>query len=948
MSNGDPGVRVPKQQPSVPTFGTQANALLRKNVTYQKRNIASNCCIVSFPIIICLLLFALQKAIDGVFDKAKYRCGCVRMNATEVCGIQFSDGTQAGFCGIPNPPEWPGVMQVPRTAYRANVEDGQFPASQKPATILYTGSNQATAAGLANSLLLSKASNSSDALDQLSNLIPGSPTELQISNIIEPAFLEDDPVYVLRNQSCGGQSPVTLSVDLIGGVPLTKRFECLETQILFRNSSSEINNELYKGFRKADPVGNPEQKINEYVAGYDFRNTDLNNFDVAVWYNQMLVKDTSQSPPGYARVSRPMNLAAQAFLRFVSGPNAELPLWFVKEMPRQSSTLRLDLSALIGPLFYMWVSALLFPVILQTIVYEKQKNLRMMMKMHGLGDRAYWAITYLYFFTLSIVYFTFFVFFGSIINLQFFRLNSYGLQFVFFFIYLNLQVAFGILAATIFANTKTATVCGLLYVFGFGLLGQFFFRFFLEDRKTGEGWIFAMELLPPFSLYRGLYEFGQYAFVGKFQNTKGMKWSNLSDKDNGLKVVFIIQVVEWFLFLGLAWYLDQVVQSGSGVKKHPLFFLGFKYKVAADLAPAKARSLANGAEVDIEMEKPDVAQERSVVENLRERANDSYAIVCDNLKKVYPGTDGNPDKYAVRGLSLAVQRSECFGMLGPNGAGKTTTINMMIGLLTPSSGTAYIQGLDIRTDMDRIYTSMGVCPQHDLLWETLTGEEHLYFYGRLKNLKGSELDSAVESSLKSVNLFNNGVGRKKSGQYSGGMKRRLSVAISLIGNPQVVYMDEPSTGLDPASRSNLWNVVKQAKKDRSIILTTHSMEEAEALCDRLCIFVNGQLQCIGDSKDLKRRYGGNHVLTITTQPEDEAEVVKMVNSFSPNAKIVYGLVGTQKFEIPKSDVDIATVFAEVERAKRTFTIQAWGVADTTLEDVFIKVSREAQADAPLT
>jgi ABC-type multidrug transport system ATPase subunit len=124
-------------------------------------------------------------------------------------------------------------------------------------------------------------------------------------------------------------------------------------------------------------------------------------------------------------------------------------------------------------------------------------------------------------------------------------------------------------------------------------------------------------------------------------------------------------------------------------------------------------------------------------------------------------------------------------MLGPNGAGKTSFINMMIGLIKPSSGTAYVQGLDIQTDMDRIYTSMGVCPQHDLLWETLTGREHLLFYGRLKNLRGASLTQAVEESLKSVNLFHGEVADKQAGKYSGGMKRRLSVAISLIGDPKV-------------------------------------------------------------------------------------------------------------------------------------------------------------------
>ncbi|VVB04501.1 unnamed protein product [Arabis nemorensis] len=140
---------------------------------------------------------------------------------------------------------------------------------------------------------------------------------------------------------------------------------------------------------------------------------------------------------------------------------------------------------------------------------------------------------------------------------------------------------------------------------------------------------------------------------------------------------------------------------------------------------------------------------------------------------------------AVQGLSLAVPSGECFGMLGLNGAGKTSFINMMTGLLKPTSGAAFVRGLDICKDMDRAYTSMGVCLQHDLLWETLTRREHLLFYGRLKNLKGSDLNQAVEESLKSVNLFRDGVADKPAGKYSGGMKRRLSVAISLIGSPKV-------------------------------------------------------------------------------------------------------------------------------------------------------------------
>uniref|UniRef100_A0A0D9YL55 ABC transporter domain-containing protein n=1 Tax=Oryza glumipatula TaxID=40148 RepID=A0A0D9YL55_9ORYZ len=302
-----------------------------------------------------------------------------------------------------------------------------------------------------------------------------------------------------------------------------------------------------------------------------------------------------------------------------------------------------------------------------------------------------------------------------------------------------------------------------------------------------------------------------------------------------------------------------------------------------------------------------------------------YSVICDNLKKLYHEKDGNAKKIAVRGLSLSMPRGQCFGVLGPNGAGKTTLINMLTGFTKPTSGTAYIEGMDIQFEMNKIYAGIGVCPQHDLLWETLTGREHLLFYGRLKNLRGAPLSQLVS-------------------KYSGGMKRRLSVAISLIGDPKVVYMDEPSSGLDPASRKDLWNAVKSAKQDRARILTTHSMEEAEFLCDRIGIIANGSLQCIGNSKELKAKYGGSYVLTVTTATgEAEEEMRRLVQSISPTMNIVYHISGTQKFEMAKQEVRISQVFRAMEHAKRRMNVLAWGLADTTLEDVFIRVAKESDS-----
>ncbi|KAL7161458.1 hypothetical protein ACSBR2_042008 [Camellia fascicularis] len=575
------------------------------------------------------------------------------------------------------------------------------------------------------------------------------------------------------------------------------------------------------------------------VAAYDFLNSNLNNFNVSIWYNSTYKNDTGNDWLALMRVPRSVNLVSNAYLQFLLGPATNMLFDFVKEMPKPETHLRLDFASLLGPLVFIWVIIQLFAVILTSVVYEKQQKLRIMMKMHGLGDGAYWMISYAYFLVISSAYMLCFVIFGSVIGLKFFKLNEYSIQFVFYFIYINLQISLAFLIASVFSNVKTAAAVAYFIVFGTGLLVRSLFQTFIEDPSFPR--IPVISFKPFSSLLTDLC---------------------VSSLEAGL---LLWSYIPAFLYI----------------------------------------------------------TER--VEQLLLEPTASHAIICDNLKKVYPKRDGNPEKYVVRGLSLALPQGECFGMLGPNGAGKTSFINMMIGLLKPSSGTAYVEGLDIRTQMDEIYTSMGVCPQHNLLWENLTGREHLLFYGRLKNLRGSALTQAVEESLKSINLFHGGVADKQAGKYSGGMKRRLSVAISLIGDPKVVYMDEPSTGLDPASRK------------------THSMEEAEHLCDRLGIFVDGSLQCIGNPKELKARYGGSYVFTMTTTSNHEEEVENLVRHLSPNANKIYHLSGTQKFELPKQEVRIADVFQAVENAKSRFTVRAWGLADTTLEDVFIKVARGAQA-----
>ncbi|TVT96654.1 hypothetical protein EJB05_58124 [Eragrostis curvula] len=939
-----------------PSFTSQTNALLRKNLIFQKRNRKGTIRLIIVPIYLCVILSVIQRVINNELDKPKYRCGCkcVDVNGTgscqNVCGIQYSTLDQAASCPIPNPPKWPALVQVPLPEYRAvqdssglftGLSDESCRKSQTcPASVPFTGANRTLSTSVMQNLFTSSPLSNLSDYTSISSLLLGTDVPGTSTGFIEPAFTSDRPLYVLQPQ-CISADSVTVPVT-IGAVNAQKEIKCLQGLPLWRNSSATINKETFKGYRK----GKTAEGINEIAIAYDFQDSNEKHFNVLALYNSTYQNVSYVPMPfGLLRISRSLNAVSNAYIQFLQGSSVKMLLDFTKEMPKQATRLTFDFSAVAGPLFFEWIVALLFPVMLTYLVYEKQHKLRTMMKMHGLGDGPYWIIYYMYFLILSTVYLILFVIFGSIIGLNFFKINDYSIQFVFFFSFINLQIVLSFLTATFFSKVNTAQAIAYLYIFGSGLMAGSLIRNFIEGGKFPRHWITVLEIIPAFSLYRGLYELGQYASRASETGNPGMRWSDLNDHTNGMRDVLIIIILEWLVLLPVAYYLDHA----SSVGHRPSSLSVLKRLLKKD--PTRRRITVNGVadnDVQIEMEKPDISQERETVIQVLQQQSSSYAVVCDDLKKLYYGRDGNPDKFAVKGVSLALPNGECLGILGPNGAGKSSFISMMIGFVKPTSGNAFVQGFSIQNDMEKIYNSMGVCPQNDMLWETLTGREHLQFYGRLKSLSGSSLDIAVEESLRSVNLLHGGAADKQVKKYSGGMKRRLSVAISLIGDAKVVYMDEPSTGLDPASRKSLWNAVKQAKQDRAIILTTHSMEEAEALCDRLCIMVDGSLQCIGRPKELIARYGGYYVLTMTTTPEFEQDVENLVRKLSPSARKVYHLSGTQKYELPKQDTRIADVFMAVENFKKRVEVQAWGLADTTMEDVFVKVAKGAQSSEELS
>ena len=219
------------------------------------------------------------------------------------------------------------------------------------------------------------------------------------------------------------------------------------------------------------------------------------------------------------------------------------------------------------------------------------------------------------------------------------------------------------------------------------------------------------------------------------------------------------------------------------------------------------------------------------------------AITIQNLTKKFE------DKTAVENLSLQVNKGELFGLLGPNGAGKTTIINILCGLVKPTSGTAKVYGYDTQKETPKVKELIGVCTQETAIYPYLTGAENLELFGNLYGLKGKMLKERSAMLLTKMGLKEDA--KRIASKYSGGMKRRLSLTLALIHDPQVAFLDEPTVAMDPQSRHVVWDFIKEQKtQSKTIILTTHYMEEAEELCDRVGIIDHGKLIALGTPKEL--------------------------------------------------------------------------------------------------
>ncbi|GET86722.1 ATP-binding cassette protein subfamily A, member 3, putative [Leishmania tarentolae] len=396
-----------------------------------------------------------------------------------------------------------------------------------------------------------------------------------------------------------------------------------------------------------------------------------------------------------------------------------------------------------------------------------------------------------------------------------------------------------------------------------------------------------------------------------------------SNRDNPtLAVLLIMMGVDFCVYCVLMLYLDNVMPKQWGTPKHPLFFI---IDPVQWYRGSRTRVLEGGE---------DGRAENGVFE-VTDYSKDSMSF--QGLRKEYL-RDGRKFT-AVNNLYWGMREGEISVLLGHNGAGKTTVLNMVTGMVEPDEGDCYVYGMSVRTQLDKVRQQIGYCPQHNILWSELTCRDHLEFFGRIKGLRGWELEDAVCRMLHETDLLEKMDQPTK--RLSGGMKRKLSIAVAFVGGSRVVFLDEPTAGMDVGARRYTWDLLKRMSRSCTVLLTTHYMDEADLLGKRIGIMSQGRLKCSGSSLFLKSRLGVGYNIVISVDPELDLDAVDEVVLGTVDGAKPLGRNGCEvSYQLPaESASQFPALLGKIDSVEAD-GIRGYSLAATTLEEVFLKVSEE--------
>ncbi|XP_012585142.1 PREDICTED: ATP-binding cassette sub-family A member 7 isoform X2 [Condylura cristata] len=650
------------------------------------------------------------------------------------------------------------------------------------------------------------------------------------------------------------------------------------------------------------------------------------------------------------------DLLERAAVRMLSGAAPRVGL-YLQQMPYpcyvDDTFLRVLSRSL--PLFLTlaWIYSVALTV--KAVVREKETRLREMMRAVGLSRAVLWLgwlLSCLAPFLLSTVLLVLVLKLGDILPY-----SHPVVVFLFLATFAVATVAQSFLLSAFFSRANLAAACGGLAYFVLYL--PYVLCVAWRDQLPAGGRM-AASLLSPVA-----FGFGCESLALLEEQGVGAQWHNVGTEPSA--DIFSLVQVSCFLLLdatiyGLAtWYLEAVCPGQYGIPE-PWNF-PFRRSYWFGLQPPKCPVLAPASqdpEVLVEEAPPGLAP----------------GVSLRGLEKCFPG---NPQP-ALRGLSLDFYQDHITAFLGHNGAGKTTTMSILSGFFPPTGGTAFILGHDIRSSMAAIRPHLGVCPQYNVLFDMLTVDEHVWFYGRLKGLSASAVRAEQDRLLQDVGLV-----PKRHAQarhLSGGMKRKLSVAIAFVGGSQVVILDEPTAGVDPTSRRSIWELLLKYRKGRTMILSTHHLDEAELLGDRVAVVAGGRLCCCGSMLFLRRHLGTGYYLTLAkraplldTSGKSAAgagehvvehvvdaqqkelggqgsqagapQLLALVHRWVPGAQLIEELPHQLVLALPYAgalDGSFTGLFCDLDQRLGQLGLVGYGISDTSLEEIFLKVVESCAMD----
>nr|XP_031543140.1 LOW QUALITY PROTEIN: ATP-binding cassette sub-family A member 3-like [Vicugna pacos] len=526
--------------------------------------------------------------------------------------------------------------------------------------------------------------------------------------------------------------------------------------------------------------------------------------------------------------------------------------------------------------------------IVRSIVWEKENRLKEYQLTIGIRNWMLWAAYFFTFFVfhIFIIALICMLFFTKIIREPLFRYSDCGFIFFFLTCYAIASIFFAFMISTFFSKARLAASAGSLIYFAS------FFPFNSVAQNFGE--ITLTRKVASCLSSNVAVALGIKLLVTLEIKRIGVKWDNLwtpASLDNNLVLGHMsgMLLLDAFLYGLVTWYIENVFPGQYGVPKPWYFFLMRSYWFGQPRIKRKKRKVKDG----------------EVTQNKYFEPEPTSLVAGIQIKNLYKEFG---DKVAINNMSLNLYEGQITILLGQNGAGKSTTLSILTGRYPPTRGEVYVDGYDITKNITKIRESLGFCPQHDLLFNDLTLSEHLFFYSVVKSVSHKVSPVEIDHMLSTFNLLEKRDAFSQS--LSGGMKRKLSIIIALLGGSKVVILDEPSSGMDPVSRRATWDLLQQFKRDRTILLTTHYMDEADVLGDRIAIMVDGTLRCCGSSIFLKQTYG-------------LSSLYFLFSSFSPS-----------RFEV---------LFNDLETNQKELGIASFGASITTMEEVFLKVNRLADS-----